>query len=155
VNGNSREALIGHSGLAFRDWEDKAIADFLAGRRSRLPTVRDFNREFVADRDGMMPPIVQVLNQITGEYVTLDEPLVVRVDDLDRVLEEFQRKFSNEWTAWLEDSARKMREEPREVEFPFGGVPFPPSSGALPVTLQAPAQPLSDPGRPSAPFGPS
>lgn len=91
--------LVGHSGLTYAVWQQQRIDDYLAGRRATLWEPHDFDREFLADRDGMMPPIVAVVNAVTGQPVQLPEPIRVHVDDLDRVLAEFQARFLDEWHA--------------------------------------------------------
>jgi hypothetical protein len=98
---------IGHSGLTYRQWEDRRIAEFLAGRRDTVTDPHDFDREFVADADGMMPPIAAIINCVTGQPVPCDPPLRVHVDDLDRVVAEYQARFLAEWEAGAEERAKR------------------------------------------------
>lgn len=99
MSDNSRAALVGHSGLTYSQWQDRRIAEYLAGARATLSEPHDFDREFVADRDGWMPPLEKILNTVTGEWVTLPEPIRVHVDDLDRVVAEYQNRFLEAWKA--------------------------------------------------------
>lgn len=102
MSDNPRAAPVGHSGLTYPQWQDRRIAEYLAGKRATLSEPHDFDREFVADCDGLMPPLEKILNTVTGEWVTLPEPIRVHVDDIDRVVAEHQERFLKKWKAFRE-----------------------------------------------------
>jgi hypothetical protein len=99
VRPDARADLVGHSGLTFTQWIDRRTREAINGRREHITEPHDFDREFVADADGWMPPITAIINQITGQQVLMDPPLRVKVDDLDRVIAEWQQRFAAEWNA--------------------------------------------------------
>jgi hypothetical protein len=97
-------ADIKHSGLTYAQWQDRRIADYLAGRRDTLFEPHAFEREFAADADGCLD-VHQILNTVTGEWVALPEPLRVDVDDIDRVVAEWQARFIAAWNTQHPDRA--------------------------------------------------
>jgi hypothetical protein len=55
---------------------------------------------------GPISPVTAILNRATGEFVTLDPPLCVRPQDLDRVVAERQREIEEQWAAENEAASR-------------------------------------------------
>lgn len=106
-----RAPLVGHSGLTYAQWQQRRIDEFLAGKRDTLFEPHAFDREFVADTDGWMPPLEKICNAVTGEWVTLPEPIRVHIDDLDRVIAEYQEQFLKEWNSWRCPGCGKSRGE--------------------------------------------
>lgn len=104
---NAEGEMIGRSGMTVREWSDWHAAEFLAGRRATTREKWDFEREFVADDDGYLDGIKKICNAVTGEWVVLDPPLRVHVDDVDRVIAEYQARFLAEWEAGADERAAR------------------------------------------------
>jgi len=62
-----------------------------------------------ADPDGYVKDITRIVNTVTGEIVTLPEPITVHLRDIDRVLDEYQARFLAEWEAGAEERAKRSR----------------------------------------------
>jgi hypothetical protein len=98
VRTNAGGELIGRSGLTVREWEQRCLDDFLAGRRDTLSRPWEFAGEFYADDEGQLP-IEQLQNTVTGAWVALEQPELVHVDDMERYLADWAAKCEAEWKA--------------------------------------------------------
>jgi hypothetical protein len=72
------------------------------------PQANPYSRH--ADADGYLRGITRIVNTVTGELVTLPEPIDVHVRDIDRVIDEYQARFLTEWEAGREERERRARE---------------------------------------------
>lgn len=104
---NADGEMIGHSGMTPAEWNDHRFSEFLAGRRASACEKWEFEREFLADTDGYLDGIEKICNQVTGEWVVLDPPIRVHVDELDRVIDEYQAGFLAEWEAGAAERAKR------------------------------------------------
>lgn len=53
----------------------------------------------LADSDGYLRGITGIVNYVTGAVVKLPEPIDVHLRDIDRVCDEYQQRFLDEWNA--------------------------------------------------------
>lgn len=93
-------ATAGHDGRTYTEWPHHGVREFLAGRIDRMPTHEDFTRNFVADADGFVP-VGQVQDWLTGEWVDVNTE--IHADDVDWLVESWQRVFEIEWKVTTAD----------------------------------------------------
>ena len=108
---NTDGELVGHSGMTVKEWNDWHVSEYLAGRRDPNGVPWEFEREFVADADGYVQ-IEKVCNHVTGEWITLDPPRRMHLDELDRFLAEQRARFEAEWEAGAAERAERARHWP-------------------------------------------
>ena len=100
MNTDPRAALVGRSGRTYTQWVNDRARVLAFGSDGAVEEIRGdkwaFEREFVADTDGTIP-VASVINQVTGEWVPVEPPQRVNLDDLDAFLDEHQARFVAEW----------------------------------------------------------